>query len=139
MLDKGDFKLYDIMARRRPVKVQFSNLANFLEEITNLEISVVRLDVFPVIRPSEVSFVHYITMTLYVTAYHSSTYTMYEYTEPLTTQVSADLAMHDEVAMALTQERFKQVEHQCNEVVPQIRRGRYVFDSEEVERGINKQ
>lgn len=70
-------------------KIEFPTLTHFIEDVLDMGIHTVRLDLFEDIQASELSFVHYVTLTLYVTAMDPSGYTVYEYTEGLGTGASA--------------------------------------------------
>ncbi len=69
-------------------KVQFPNLTRFVDTLVSKGTNIVHVDVFEEVRQAELSFLFYITPTLFVTAVDPSGFTVYEYQEPLETVIS---------------------------------------------------
>lgn len=132
MIDKSKFRFYHLESRW-PCKVEFSSLDDFLDDIAEADIDTVRLDVFEDVRPSALSFIHHVTWRLYVTARDATSWTVYEYAEPLAHLVASDACERDEAAMQVAQARVQQVQARFAGVVPRIRRGRYVVAETEME------
>lgn len=84
-------------------KVEFPSLDRFIEEAVNLDVRIVRIDVFQESRPSELSFVYYTTLTLYVTAQDSSGKILYEYVQPLSTTANTEPKFTNEEALRAAQ------------------------------------
>jgi hypothetical protein len=85
-----EVKLFDAHATIHAYqKIEFPTLAHFIEDVLDVGIYSVRLDLFEEVQPSELSFIHYVTQTMYLTAKDPSGYTVYEYTEALGTEASA--------------------------------------------------
>lgn len=84
-------------------KVEFPSLERFIEEVVNSDVRIVRIDVFQDSRPSELSFVYYTTLTLYVTAQHSSGKILYEYVQPLSTTANTEPKFTSEEALRSAQ------------------------------------
>lgn len=127
------FRLYDFKRNPRPTKVEFPSLDHFLDDIAASEIETVRMDVFEMVRASELSFVHYVTLMLYVTAQEPTTSTIYEYAEPIATLVSSDEIVDDETAARAAQARMQEVSERVKQIVPRIRHGRFTIPPEEAE------
>lgn len=131
MLDKSRFELYHLMPTRQFTKVVFSNFDHFVKDILDVDISTVRIEAFEEVQPTELSFIQHVTMMLYVTARDSSTCTLYEYVEPIgrwmrtdTDDANADsICAEDCVHM-----RIKQIEESVRQIIPCVRRGRYVVE-----------
>lgn len=116
---------YQLTPRGSVSKVTFPNLDHFLAEVADTAIDTVRADVFPMVTPSDLSFVYHITMTLYVTAVDPETALILEYAEPLATDVTTDLSVAPPLDAAV-EARLSEVEESILTVAPIIRRGRYV-------------
>ena len=127
------FKLYNFQRSPRPTKVEFPSLDHFLDDIAASEVETVRMDVFEMVRASELSFVHYVTLMLYVTAQEPATSTIYEYAEPIATLISSDEVLDDEAASRAAEARMREVSERVKQIVPRIRHGRYTIPPEEAE------
>ena len=106
-------------------KVEFPTFAHFVEDMTDMGIENVRLDVFEEVKQSELSFVYYITLTVFLTARDSIGNILYEYTEPIGTIASTDKKLQDESFMELAQGRIRELEEQLRGAKLRVRRGRY--------------
>jgi hypothetical protein len=103
-------------------KVEFSNLNYFIEDIKSHGVTTVRLDTSQRARQSELSFVQYVDLTLFVTAVDKRNCVMFEYSEAVGTAVSIEAndveepllekarQRLDEIGMTLRMNDFK-VEH----------------------------
>lgn len=93
--------------QRHPVsKVEFSNLDDFIVDIKCHGVMTVRLDTFHYARQSELSFVQYVDLTLYVTAVDSRNSTMYEYSELIGTSVSIEANVIEEPLLEKARQRL---------------------------------
>jgi hypothetical protein len=132
-MNRDQTKLVSLASHRVPITVQFPNLDHFLAEVAENQIDTVRLDIFEVVRPSPLSFVQYVAVTLYVTAQDPARATVYEYVEPVTTLTSSDPLRHDEavhLAVDAAADRLHEVEQRMASTALHIRRGRYVGEAQ---------
>ncbi|WP_029422270.1 hypothetical protein [Alicyclobacillus macrosporangiidus] len=129
MIDRRQFGCSDAL----PVKVAFSDLDSLIDELLQCGIRAARLDLFRVIRPSELSFVHYVTWTLYVTAWDPENGTLYEYQEAAGTTVSADPIAGDAVEPLAPRQRLEALRRRMQEQSIEVRRGRFVMDTDGAE------
>lgn len=108
-------------------KIEFSALADFIEEVRAAKIDVVRFDVFETAEKSELSFIYYVTVTMYVTAQSFSGRTLYEYREWLGTAPSADRHFQDDVLEKLVQARSSEVRTVLAAASCTVKAGRFVI------------
>jgi hypothetical protein len=72
-------------------KIEYSSLTDFLEDVKANGVVEVHMDVVAAYRPSELSFVHYVDLILYVTATEEPPdVALYEYSEIVGSCVSTD-------------------------------------------------
>ncbi|SFU64491.1 hypothetical protein [Alicyclobacillus macrosporangiidus] len=126
MIDRRQFRCPDAP----PVKVAFSDLDSLLDELLQCGIRTARLDLFRVIRQSELSFVHYVTWTLYVTAWDPERGTLYEYQEAAGTTVSTDPLAEDAVEPLAPRQRLETLRRRMQEQSIEVRRGRFVIQTD---------
>lgn len=128
---RGTSRLVPFPSMRPCQKVEFPSLERFIEEIANTDIRIVRIDVFPESRPSELSFVYYTTLTLYVTAQDSSSLVLYEYVEPLSTTANTEPKFTNEDGLRSAQDKLYQTVEKLNAHGLQTLGGRYTLQAQE--------
>ncbi|MBX5435766.1 MAG: hypothetical protein IRZ33_00960 [Alicyclobacillaceae bacterium] len=108
-------------------KVEYPSLRHLMDDLALEQVRGVRLDVFEEARASELSFVFYVTLTLYVTALDASGYTLYEYKENIATAASTDPVLdHDEPRLR-AQRRMEEVFRDLSAAGFDVRGGRYAL------------
>lgn len=108
-------------------KVEFSTIQCFVEEMAEIGVQNVRLDIFEDVRQSELSFVYYVTLMLYLTAQDPTGCMVYEYREAIGTTASPDRKFHDDVFLHRAQNHIQEVEHLLIDEGLCVRRGRYLM------------
>jgi hypothetical protein len=106
-------------------KVDFPNLSHFQEELSDEHIHLVRLDMFEEPQQSELSFVYYVTLIMYVTAQDPTGMVLYEYRELLETTASSEPKFTDEMALKRAHERLTEVGLQLSSKGFVVQRGRF--------------
>jgi hypothetical protein len=125
-----DVKVYTRQLGKSSVKVGFPSLDHFVEDVVDAGIDTVRMDTFAKVRESELSFVHYVTFTLYVTAYDFARKVLYEYEEPLGTRATADLSVSEPMLGEAASARREEVERTLHQAGLRVRHGRYLAHAE---------
>lgn len=128
---RGTSRVVPFPSTRTYQKVEFPTLERFLEEVTHTNVRIVRIDVFSESRPSELSFVYYTTLTLYVTAQDEAGKVLYEYVEPLVTSATTEPKFDDEKAMKAAQDTMDRAVGQLNRLGLQTMGGRYTLQAHE--------
>lgn len=105
-------------------KIEFPTLDHFIDEVKDSSVETVRVDVFSQHRASELSFVYYVTTTLFVTALCKRDAVIYEYTEWLSTAAS-DGKRRDASLTEPAQARLNCVRSQLRAASFSVRQGRY--------------
>jgi len=126
---RGTSSVVPFPSARMYKKVEFPTLERLLEEVTHTNIRIVRLDVFTESRPSELSFVYYTTLTLYVTAQDETSNVLYEFVEPLVTAATTEPKFDDEQAITSAQETMERAVAQVHRLGLQTLRGRYTLQA----------
>ncbi|MDI3328888.1 MAG: hypothetical protein QJR06_10065 [Alicyclobacillaceae bacterium] len=105
-------------------KVEFSNLDHLIENLAGVGTRIVRLDLFEEVRQSELSFVYYITPTVFVTALDPSGYTVYEYREPFETVASDKKRLSNPTLLEPARRRMGEIEQHLRTSGFDVRYGR---------------
>jgi hypothetical protein len=126
MHQQEEARVYTRHLGKALVKVEFPSLEHFVQDVAGAGIDTVRMDTFKEARESELSFVHYVTLTLYVTAYDFSRKVLYEYEEPLGTRATADPTAIDPAFAEAAGARREQVERALSQAGLTVRHGRYL-------------
>ncbi|MCF8567210.1 hypothetical protein LLE49_21040 [Alicyclobacillus tolerans] len=108
-------------------KVEFPSLDRFIEELGHENIESVRLDVFSESRPSELSFVYYNTLELFVTAQDHSGQILYEYMEPLATSTNTEPRFADEDGLELANRTRQKTAEKLSSAGLHVLGGRYTI------------
>ncbi|QSO46268.1 hypothetical protein [Alicyclobacillus mengziensis] len=100
------------VADRRPLfgKLEFSSIERFMEDAEEDHVRTVHLDVFEVSQQSELSFVYYVTLTVFVTAEDDVQKLLYEYSEEVGTVASTDRRCSDETMVLRARQRIAELE-----------------------------
>ena len=100
------------VADRRPLfgKLEFSSIERFMEDAEDDHVRTVHLDVFEVSQQSELSFVYYVTLTVFVTAEDDVQKLLYEYSEEVGTVASTDRRCSDETMVLRARQRIAELE-----------------------------
>ncbi|WDL99138.1 hypothetical protein [Alicyclobacillus sp. ALC3] len=111
-------------------KIEFPTLGHLVHEVRESGIETVRVDTFSEFRASELSFVYYVTTTLFVTALCREECAIYVYTERLSTTASngKDSDVLTESESSLT--RLEDVHRELREAGFLVRHGRYAQPDE---------
>lgn len=109
-------------------KVEFPTLNHLMHEVRESGIETVRVDAFSEFRASELSFVYYVTTTLFVTALCREECVIYVYTERLST--TATDGKDSDVWTEPVQARLEDVHRQLREAGFLVRHGRYAQPDE---------
>ncbi len=110
-----------------PKMVEFPTLAHFVQEVRKSGISDVRVDVFEQSQQSELSFVYYITLTLYVTASDEEGRVLYQYMEALDTTANTEPKYCGDDGLHRGAERMAGVKEELSQAGLQVGSGRYVL------------
>jgi hypothetical protein len=89
-------------------------------------IEVLRLDLFENVHQTELSFVYYVTLTLFVTAQSSFEHTIFEYAEEIGTATSTAPHMEDAAVLNQGRSRIEELKRRLEEEGFEVRHGRYV-------------
>lgn len=108
--------------------VDFPSLDHFVQDAQDAGITQVRIDIFPYSQASELSFVHYIFLVLYVTALDVEHQAVFQYQEAYDTQPSLSPDAQNEVALRRVSKRLSEVEHMLARIGFQTAHGRFVTD-----------
>ncbi|KPV42244.1 hypothetical protein [Alicyclobacillus ferrooxydans] len=110
----------------RPVfgKLEFSSLSRFMEDASEDHVHTVHLDIFEVAQQSELSFVYYVTVTVFVTAEDVEQRLLYEYAEDIDTVASTDRKCRDEQILDCAKQRIKEIEQVLRDEGFEVRHGR---------------
>lgn len=106
-------------------KVEFASFVHFLGEMQDAGIGLVRADVFEEVKRSELSFLYYVSLTLFVTAQDSTGFVLYEYREPIATITATEETFRDDSFVEAAEKRRKEVESQLSEAGITVKRGRF--------------
>jgi len=112
--------------RRTSTKIEFSTLADFIHEVKDANIQIVRFDVVEKAEQSELSFIFYVSSMLYVTAQSFSGRCLYEYSEWLGSAASVDHSLPDDSLVKLVTARTTDVGAALRAAELQVRHGRFV-------------
>ncbi|QQE77483.1 hypothetical protein [Alicyclobacillus sp. SO9] len=115
-----------VRAVRTRNKVEFSCLEYFLDDMLRSEISSVRIDVFDSVQATELSFVYYVTLTLFVTAQSDFEHTIYEYTEEVDTSTNTEPHITDTQVLEKGNRRIEELKKWFSEKGFEVRSGRFV-------------
>jgi len=113
--------------------VEFPTVDHFIEDIASTGIETVRLDTFEEVSQSELSFVYYVTLTLFVTAYDPVKRILYEFVEPIGTTACTEMKLEDDLFTERAQNRIRDVELQLGEAKLTVLRGRYSLPNGHIE------
>lgn len=99
------------MTHHRPQfgKLEFSSIESFIEDARADHVDTVHLDVFEVSQQSELSFVYYVTLTVFVTAEDEAQRLLYEYSEEIGTVASTDRHCTDETIVHQAKARVQEL------------------------------
>lgn len=128
---RGTSRVVPFPSARLCQKVEFPSLNRFIEEVVNSDIRIVRIDLFSESRPSELSFVYYTTLTLYVTAQEPSGMVLYEYVEPLSTVANTEPRFNNEDALRVAQDTLRQTVQTLTAHGLETRGGRFSLQAQE--------
>lgn len=107
-------------------RVDFPAVDHFIEDARNAGVSEVRIDLFPSARVSELSFVYYVSLLLYVTALDPKNSLIYEYKEVLETTAALESGMTDEFAIQPGTDRLVEIEELFRQSGFSTAHGRFV-------------
>jgi hypothetical protein len=113
-------------ADRRPLfgKLEFSSIQRFMEDAEQDHVRTVHLDVFEVSQQSELSFVYYVTLTIFVTAEDHEQRLLYEYAEEVGTVAGTDRHCKDEAIVVRARERVKELHEELTTTGFEVKHGR---------------
>ncbi|RIV26648.1 hypothetical protein D2Q93_03730 [Alicyclobacillaceae bacterium I2511] len=110
-----------------PKMVEFPTLSHFIQEIRKSGISEVRVDVFEQSQQSELSFVYYVTLTLYVTASEEEGRVLYQYMEALDTTANTEPKYCGDDGLHRGAQRMVDVREELSLAGLEVGSGRYVL------------
>jgi hypothetical protein len=121
-----DRRQHYVRAARTSNKVEFSCLEYFIDDMKRSGIDFLRIDSFESVRQTELSFVYYVTLTLYVTAQSNFEHTIFEYTEEVGTATNTTPHMEDKSVLAQGQSRVKDLKRRLEQEGFEVGHGRYI-------------
>lgn len=119
-------KNHYVRSPRSTSKVEFSCLDYLMEDLRHGGIETVRIDLFDSVRQTELSFVYYVTLTLYVTAQDENNDAIFEYREDVASSTNTEPHCNDETAIQQGRERLAEVKQQLKTAGFEVLHGRYV-------------
>jgi hypothetical protein len=121
-----DGKQHYVRAARTSNKVAFSCLEYFIDDMSRSGIELLRTDLFETVHQTELSFVYYVTLTLFVTAQSTFEHTIFEYAEEIGTATNTTPHMEDAAVLNQGRTRIAELERRLGEAGFEVRHGRYV-------------
>jgi|GEM_PF-6368954 len=126
-VNPGEKRKNHVMRMARTTnKVEFSCLDYFIEDMRHSGINTLRIDLFDSVQQTELSFVYYVTLTLYVTSQSNRRDTIFEYAEEVASSTNTEPRCDDEAALHQGKTRLAQVKEQLEEAGFEVLHGRYV-------------
>lgn len=108
-------------------RVEFQNVEHFLEEMLDENMTVVRMDLISEVQPTELSFVHYVSLSVSVTAQNQNGFVLYEYLEPIATVAATDGQFCDEVSQQAGEHRLTDLRNLFSNHGIEVRRGKFTL------------
>lgn len=122
----SDKRQHYVRAARTSNKVEFSCLEYFIEDMKRSDITTVRIDVFESVQRTELSFVYYVTLTLFVTAQSDFQHTLFEYTEEVGTATNTEPKLADEAVLAKGRTKIEELKQRLESEGFEVLHGRYM-------------
>lgn len=107
--------------------VELPSLNHLISELEEAGIELARVDLFQSGQVSELSFVYYVSLIVYVTAVDRENRILYEYKHVCDTQTSLKPELDDEVSLQRAEHEMEQVTENLKQAGLSVHYGRYVI------------